>query len=160
KDNYFLWVLNEEEIVPDVLDPVLNRQDIVVGRRSGFAFWIDEDHNNRKILASIRQHSVTRNDYFDGPFDQLADNYAAELEISSYMVKAFPGLEGRIDSYGYYVDTPQPLRVAITTYGTYYTQAQFIQFIDQALASDDPYKHISRRGVPEIPAPVIEPGES
>jgi len=147
KDNYFFWVLNEEEVVPDVLDPVYGRTDVVAGRRSGFVFWIDEDHNNRKILASIRQHSVVRNDYFDGPFDQLADNNAKEVNISSYMVKSYPGLKGRIDAYGYYTDTPQPLRVALTTYGTYYTQAQFLMFIDNALASKDVYKYISRRGI-------------
>ena len=148
KDDYFLWVLNEEAAVPDILDPVYGRPDVVVGRRSGFAFLIDEAHDNRKILASIRQHSITRNDYYDGPFDQLADNYAEEIAISEYMVKAFPALEGRIDTYGYYTDTEQPLRVAITTYGTYYTQAQFLLFIDNAKASGNVYRYISRRGVP------------
>jgi len=160
KDKYFLWILNEAEIVPDVLDPVLDKKDVVVGRRSGFAFWIDEAHDNRKILASIRQHSVTRNDYFDGPFDQLADNYAEEIGISEYMVKAFPALEGRIDKYGYYTDTDRPLRVAITTYGTYYTQAQFLQFIELAKASGDPYRYISRRGVPKPSTPSPQPGGS
>ena len=157
KDKYFLWILNEENGIPDILDPLLDKKDIVVGRRSGFAFWVDEAHGNRKILASIRQHSVTRNDYYDGPFDQLADNYAEKTGVSEYMVKAFPSLEGRIDKYGYYTDTERPLRVAITTYGTYYTQAQFIQFIERAKASGDPYKYISRRGVPETPTPSPQP---
>jgi len=157
KDNYFLWILNEEEVVPDVLDPVIGRQDVFLGRRSGFSFWADEAHDNRKILASIRQHSVTRNDYYDGPFDQLADNYAEEARISEYMVKAFPGLEGRIDTYGYYTDTQNPMRVAITTYGTYYTQAQFLQFISNAIASGNPYKYISRRGVPEATTANVQP---
>ncbi|MFC2006489.1 hypothetical protein ACFLVG_06040, partial [Chloroflexota bacterium] len=104
---------------------------------------------DRKVLASIRQHSVTRNDYYDGPFDQLADNYADEVRISEYMKKAFPALEGRIDKYGYYTDMERPMRVAITAYATYYTQAQFMQFVERAKASKDPYKFISRRGVPE-----------
>ena len=34
--NYFLWVLNEEQPVPDVLDP--RDEDLLVVRRSGFAF--------------------------------------------------------------------------------------------------------------------------
>jgi len=149
KKNYFLWILNEEGVVPDILDPILERKDIVIGRRSGFAFWVDETHDNRKILASIRQHSVKRNDYYDGPFDQLADNYAEEVGISEYMVKAFPALAGRIDTYGYYTDRERPLRVAITTYGTYYTHAQVIAFIDRAKAADDPYQYISRKGIPK-----------
>ena len=98
-------------------------------------------------LVSVDMHSAQTQAVFDGPFDQLADNNAKEVDISSYMVKSYPGLEGRIDAYGYYTDTPQPLRVALTTYGTYYTQAQFLTFIDNALASEDVYKYISRRGV-------------
>ena len=160
KDNYFLWVLNEENEVPDILAPILDRRDIVIGRRSGFAFFVDAAHNNRKILASIRQHSVVRNDYYDGPFDQLADNYAEEAGVSEYMIKSYPALEGRIDMYGYYTDREQPLRVAITTYGTYYTQAQVIAFIDAAIASGDTYRHISRRGVPVASASDTESAES
>ncbi len=153
KGRFFLWILNEEDVVPDILDPILDKKDIVVGRRSGFAFWVDEAHDDRKILASIRQHSVTRNDYYDGPFDQLADNYAEKAGVNEYMVKAYPALEGRIDKFGYYTDTDRPLRVAITSYATYYTQTQFMQFIERAKTSGDPYGYISRRGVPITPPP-------
>jgi len=152
-ENYFFWVLNEEEGVPDVLDTVLEHEDILVGRRSGFAFW--DDGLGRKVLASIRQHSVTRNDYYDGPFDQLADNYAKEVDIQGYMIKASPGMEGRINEYGYFIydqygnKIERPLRVAISTYQTYYTDSQFIAFIEQAKAADDPYMYISRIGVPK-----------
>jgi len=155
--NYFFWVLNEEEGVPDILDPVGEYDDIYVGRRSGFAFW--EDHLGRKILASIRQHSVTRNDYYDGPFDQLADNYAEEVNIRGYMIKASPAMEGRINEYGYFIYDQEgnlvenPLRVAISPYQTYYTQSQFTAFIERAKAADDPYQFISRRGVPEVQVP-------
>lgn len=151
--NYFFWVLNEEEGVPDILDPIGETGDIFLGRRSGFAFW--EDELGRKVLASIRQHSVTRNDYYDGPFDQLADNYAEEVNIKEYMIKANPAIKDRINEYGYYIfdqygnPVDRPLRVAISVYQTYYTQSQFTQFIERAKASDDPYQFISRRGVPE-----------
>ena len=154
KDNYFFWVLNEEEGVPDTLDPVADHDDITVGRRSGFAFW--DDGFGRKVLASIRQHSVTRNDYYDGPFDQLADNYAVEVDIQGYMIKTSPSMEGRINEYGYFIfdqygnKVERPLRVAISTYQTYYTESQFIQFIEWAKADSDPYMYISRRGVPKI----------
>ncbi|MDP6498902.1 MAG: hypothetical protein FI710_14240 [SAR202 cluster bacterium] len=40
--NHFTWVLNEEEIVPDELVPV--EDDLLVGRRSGFAFWVGAAH--------------------------------------------------------------------------------------------------------------------
>ena len=147
--NYFLWVLNEEDGVVDILDPIGEEGDIFVGRRSGFAFWEDAAHDNRKILIGVRQLCVSRNDYYDGPFDQLADNYAEEVRISEYMQKAFPALQGRIDKFGYYTDTERPLRVAITAYMTYYTQSQIVQFVERAQASQDPYQYISRRGVAE-----------
>ena len=152
ENNYFFWVLNEEDGAPDVFDNVTSdtytETDIIVGRRSGFAFWVDAEHDNRKVLASIRQLSVMRNDYYDGPFDQLADNYVytGEINILSYFIKALPGLEGRIDKYGYYTDTTKPLRVALSSYGTYYTNSQLITFVASAKASSDVYHYFSSRG--------------
>jgi len=96
RENYFFWVLNEEEPLPDVLEPVAD--DLLVGKRSGFAFWVDDAHDARKVLFAVRKLSVTRNDYHDGPFDQLADNYAEETNVSEYMQRAFPALRGRIDA--------------------------------------------------------------
>ena len=77
RKNYFLWVLNEEEMVPDILEP--QAEDLLVGKRSGFAFWIDKAHGDRKIFVAVRGYSATRNDYYDGPFDQLADNHVDEI---------------------------------------------------------------------------------
>ena len=107
RDDYFFWVLNEEEPLRDVLDPL--GDDLLVGRRSGFGLWIDRDHGDRKILVGVRQLNIRRNDYYDGPFDQLADNYADETAIAEYMQRAFPSLRGRIDKYGYYTDRERPL---------------------------------------------------
>jgi len=152
--NYFLWVLNEEEFIPDTLEDL--GDNILSGKRSGFAFWVDEAHGNRKVLAAIRRISVTRNDYFDGPFDQLADNDVDVTDVKKYMIMANPGLEDRIDKYGYYTDTERPLRVAISAYGTYYTTADLRAFMGRAIKADDPYQYISRSGVP---LPVSETTE-
>ena len=80
KGNYFTWVLNEEEIVPDELVPV--ESNLLVGRRSGFAFWVDAAHPDRKALVAIRGANATVNNYYDGPFDQLADNYVELTNVS------------------------------------------------------------------------------
>ena len=67
-----------------------------------------------------------------------------------------PGLEGRINEYGYFIfdeygnKIERPLRVAISTYQTYYTESQFTDFIERAKAAADPYLYISRRGVPKL----------
>jgi hypothetical protein len=144
--NYFFWVLNEEEKVPDNFFSL--GEGILVGHRSGFAFWVDPEHPDRKVLATIRKISVTRNDYYDGPFDQLADNYVDETRVSHYMELAIPSIKGRIDKYGYYTDSERPSRVALSCYGTYYTQADIINFLKQAQEAPDPYQYISRGGVP------------
>ena len=153
--NYFIWVLNEEEIVPDDLESLAD--DLLVGKRSGFAFLVDEAHDNRKVLAAVRRINVNRNDYYDGPFDQLADNDADIANVAEYMQLAFPGLAGRIDKYGYYTDQERPMRVALSTYLTYYAQSDLLQFMEQVRAADDPYEYISKRGIVDTPTSVPTP---
>ena len=144
QDNYFIWVLNEERDVPDVLDAF--GEELLIGRRSGFAFW--EDSLGRKVLAGVRLLNVRRNDYYDGPFDQLADNYAEETGVSALMQLAFPALAGRIDQYGYYTDRDPPVRVALSTYRQYTATSDIIQFVEAVKDQPDPYAVISRGGRP------------
>ena len=144
QSDYFLWVLNEDEPLPEALDPA--GEGLLVGRRSGFAFLVDAKNADRKLLVGVRQLNIRRNDYYDGPFDQLADNYAEEVNIRGWIERAFPSLVGRIDTYGYYVDRDPPLRVALSTYYTYATLTQMTQFLALADQHRDPYLYISRAG--------------
>jgi hypothetical protein len=154
-DKYFFWVLNEEAPLADEWDAVAD--DLMVGKRSGFAFWVDAAHDDRKVLMAIRKLSVTRNDYYDGPFDQLADNYAAESNVSEYMQRAFPALRGRIDQFGYYTDQERPMRVALSTYYTYYARSDLARIADAVRAADDPLQLIAKRGVIATPTPAPTP---
>ena len=117
--NHFVWVLNEEEIVPELLFEIEDNPDFVMGAKSGFVFWIDREHGSRKVLSAIRRASVQRNDYYDGPFDQLADNYARETNVSEYMQRAYPNARDNVDEFGYYLDQVRALRVGISPYYTY-----------------------------------------
>lgn len=144
EDKHFLWVLNEEVAVPDVLDAYA--QDLLIGRRSGFAFWIDAAHGGRKVLAGVRQLNIRRNDYYDGPFDQLADNYADETRVSEYMQAAYPSLSGRIDKYGYYTDRETPIRVALSTYYTYASVGGMLRFVAAVREHETPRAFIARGG--------------
>jgi hypothetical protein len=141
--DHFLWVLNEEESVPDILEPVSETDDLVIGRRSGFAFWVDAAHGDRKVMIAIRGQSAVRNDYYDGPFDQLADNYVDEVRVSDYIVRASPSLEGRIDKYGYFTDRESG-RVSISPYYVYFTMTSLRGFFAEAKAQEDPYAFIAR----------------
>jgi hypothetical protein len=159
KDNYFFWVLNEEEKIPDILEEL--EEDLLVGKRSGFAFWVDEQHENRKVLLGVRRLSVTRNDFYDGPFDQLADNYAEETNVAEYMQLAYPALRGRIDKYGYYTDRERPMRVALSNYFSYFAQSDLLPLAERVREAADPYGYISSKGAgePELavtPEPVEE----
>jgi len=149
--NYFIWVLNEEPGVPDTFAPDPITRELVIGKRSGFAFWVDRDHDGRKVLVAIRRLNSNRNDYYDGPFDQLADNYAKEVRISEYMQLAAPGLRGRIDEYGYYTDKERPMRVALACYYSYLAPSDLRKFFERAKQSEDVYQYISRRGIPTYP---------
>ena len=102
--------------------------------------------NDRKVLTGVRQLNIRRNDYFDGPFGQLADNYAEETQISDWMQRAFPSLQGRIDTYGYYTDQERPIRVALSTYYKYAATAHMIEFVKLLPDQDDPHAFISRGG--------------
>jgi len=146
KRNYFLWVLDEEGPVPDQFTALA--ADVVAGKRTGFVFWLDPGAKPRKVLASVRELSVRRNDYYDGPFDQLSDNYVASgvVEIRKYMELAMPALKGRIDEYGYYLDGGEVSRVALINYGSYRTLAEALDFVNRAKQEDDPRFFLSRGG--------------
>ncbi len=149
--NYFFWVLNEEEIVPDELVPA--EPDLLVGRRSGFAFWVDAAHPDRKALVAIRGANATVNNYYDGPFDQLADNYVELTNVSEYMMQASPGLRGRLDKYGYFLDRDGSSRLAISPYFVYFSDAALQAFVQKLRFADDPYFTLSRRGIDPTPTP-------
>ena len=150
--NYFNWVLNEEVPLPDELMPV--GEDLLVGRRSGFAFWVDRAHDARKVLVAIRGQNATINDYYDGPFDQLADNYVDETNVASYVVRASPSLDGRIDKWGYFLDSIRPSRVSISPYYVYFTDRALDLFVSQMKLQRDPYYFVSRKGVLPTPVPA------
>ncbi len=145
RSNYVFWVLNEEELVPDKLQYLA--ADLVVGRRSGFAFFVDAAHNGRKVLAGIHGDNATTNSYYDGPFDQLADNYVDVTNVSYYLQKTSDTLVGRIDKYGYFTDRiGGSSRVAVSPYFVYFNQDQLASLIGIVRSASDPYRAISSRG--------------
>jgi hypothetical protein len=118
----FRWVLNEELPVPEHWRELA--PNVYQGRRTGFVF---QCARGRKHLVAVRGQSVDRNDYCDGPFDQLADNFARETHLREFLEKANPQLRGRIDDFGNFTDERAPARVAIAPYATYYTNAEALR---------------------------------
>jgi hypothetical protein len=95
----FHYILDE---TVEVADQFLDSEDtdrIVIGKRTGFAFYRDE-RLNRKILIGVFQGNSRVNNYFDGPFDQLPDNFLVGDTLRDAILMAEPQLTGQIDRFG------------------------------------------------------------
>ena len=121
-----MYVLNENENVPE--DFVKLSEDVVVGRRTGFGFFLDT-RNSRKILIGVNGRSIERNNYYDGPFDQLPDNYAESTNISKYIEEAYPYTRGNIDKFGGYKNQ-KGSRVVISPYIVYYREEELVDLVE------------------------------
>ncbi len=110
---HFLFALDESGGLPENLPT--DDGIVWIGERSGFAFYQD---GGRKILMAVNADNVARNNYFDGPFDQLSDNFVAGDSFSRYLREAYPYAKGRIDQYGRFTDAVHS-RLAITPYRFY-----------------------------------------
>jgi len=169
--NRFMYILNEEESVPDQLIPV--GPDVAVGRKSGFAFYIDRPNQNRKILMGIFIENVKQNNYYDGPFDQLADNYIDEnSKLSEYIQLAYPYTRNRVDRYGKFIGMAGS-RVAITPYASFDRIEELTEIVDwcrynevgiefySCIAYDDKVRFGIPSGVEEIDddldTPLVSP---
>src|SRR5258708_5019464 len=70
----FHYILDETMEVADEFFPRGRSNRILIGKRTGFAFY--RDHRlERKILVGVYEGNYRLNTYFDGPFDQLPDNF-------------------------------------------------------------------------------------
>jgi hypothetical protein len=95
----FHYVLNEAAPVPDAFFSPKGKDRITIGKRTGFAFY--KDHRlNRKILIGAYEGNMRANNYFDGPFDQLPDNFIEGEALRDAILAVRPQLKGTIDRFG------------------------------------------------------------
>jgi hypothetical protein len=95
----FHYVLDETVKVADELVSAPRMDRIVVGKRTGFAFY--RDHRlDRKILIGAYEGNSQVNNYFDGPFDQLPDNFIEGEDFRNILLEVEPKLKGQIDRFG------------------------------------------------------------
>jgi hypothetical protein len=126
KRKAFRYVLDESVPLPDQLLPfgkdfIAILKDVFVGVRSGFAFYREPDLN-RKLLFGVDRHNMLVNNYYDGPFDQLADNFVDEVKFEQYLNLAYPSNVGKMKGRGDFVDEKGAgihARVAISPYFSY-----------------------------------------
>ena len=99
----FHYVLDETVKPTDELVAAPQTDRIVIGQRTGFAYYRD-DLLDRKILIGVFDANVHANNYLDGPFDQLPDNFIDGESLRASIVEAAPGLAGKIDRFGNSLD--------------------------------------------------------
>ena len=95
----FLFILDETVKVTDEFVESSRDGRVLIGKRTGFVFY--RDHlRDRKILIGVYEENVRVNNYLDGPFDQLPDNFIEGETLRSAILEVDPKLKGKIDRFG------------------------------------------------------------
>jgi hypothetical protein len=99
----FHFILDETVAVPDTLVPMQQTPRILVGKRTGFAFYRDQKLD-RKILIGVYRLNSLENTYLDGPFDQLPENFVEGDTLKRLFVDSDPAAKDKLDRLGHYLD--------------------------------------------------------
>jgi hypothetical protein len=114
----FHYILDETVEPADVFVPApVGDGRILIGKRTGFAVYRDQ-RRDRKILIGVYHDNVVANNYLDGPFDQIPDNFIEGDSFQQAILAVEPDLKGRINRYGSFADGA---RVAVAPYMEYRT---------------------------------------
>ncbi len=156
----FLYILNDnpklDQYEPSQISPALT-----IGMRTSFAFIKDKFADRQILMGDFFGHTQL-NDYFDGPFDQLPDNYVEGDALLDALLQIEPGLKGKVDRYGSQPSGEE--QFAITTYKFYGEVEELKPIADCAEKETDPAKYYScfnaKQGDEEPAAEPGKPGES
>jgi len=127
--NHFYWILNEDGFVPEYFSDYTD--NIVIGNRTEFAFYLDKE-NERKILIGVEGYNVLNNNWYDGPFDQMPDNYIKidSIEVKKYLEAYLPNIKGKIDKFGRYIHE-KGTRVAMAPYLVYFSKEDLVDIVSR-----------------------------
>jgi hypothetical protein len=114
----FWYVLDETVPVADELVPAKAFPQLLIGRRTGFVF-LKDPNRDRKLLVGVYGPNSDANNYLDGPFDQLPDNFLKSDELRRDILLAQPDQSQSIDRLGIRPDADY--RVSIDPYLQYYS---------------------------------------
>ena len=99
----FHYVLDESSAHADEFVGSDRADRLFVGQRTGFAFYRDR-WLDRRILIGVREADSRLNTYFDGPFDQLPENFIQGESLRNAIVSFDPGVGDEIDRFGNFLD--------------------------------------------------------
>jgi hypothetical protein len=158
----FHYILDETIPLADELFPTKRTPQILVGRRTGFAFYQDA-RLPRKIMIAAFEANVRVNNYFDGPFDQLPDNFLEGDALRRAILMESPALKGeKMDRFGHSPDGD--IRYLIGPYVFYRTEDDLYQFhacaTSKKVAHDDYYLCFvgdqDEENGPRVPIPFLK----
>jgi len=97
----FHFLLDQTAPPADQFTALPGQVPIEIGKRTGFAFY---DFDGRKILVGVNERQSRLNSYFDGPFDQLPENFIEGETLRDAIIAASPDVKGKIDRLGNFND--------------------------------------------------------
>ncbi len=157
----FHYILDETVKIPDQFRQSTLTNRILIGVRTGFAYYLDL-RMNRKILIGVFEANSRVNNSFDGPFDQLPDNFVKDNELRDAIVAVEPSLTGKIDRVGGSFDGSG--RYLVGPYATYRTEEQLYAFHQCAIAKNVPAESYyqcfvvnQEYGTDPVPLPLVAP---
>lgn len=120
-----------DQYEPSSLSPA-----VTVGNRTSFVFYKDKLAPRQILIGDFVGHTML-NDYFDGPFDQLPDNYVQGNTLLDSILEVEPRIKGeKVDRYG--SDPTGEFRYGITSYRYYGRVSELKPIIDCAEKNSDP----------------------
>lgn len=129
----FLYILDETVASEQHFQSSASSQ-IKIGYRSSFAYYADR-YIDRWILVGVRTAETMLNTYFDGPFDQLPDNFVQGNALGEALVALSPEVEGQIDRFGNSKDLMG--RMLVDPYVLYEEEEELTLFDQCAAAAVD-----------------------
>lgn len=134
----FMYVLDETVPTPDEFFETEEAPGVSIGRRTGFAF-IKDRFAPRKILVGVSAANTSTNNYLDGPFDQLPDNFLEGDALLEAILAVSPELAGTLDRFGNSED--DTVRYLIAPYMQYEEAGELSMFEDCANSEPLPYHY-------------------
>lgn len=126
----FHYVLDEGVVSETYFQSSASSQ-VRIGRRTHFA-WYKDRYRERWILVGVRAAETSLNTFFDGPFDQLPDNFIEGDVLRNALLTLSPEVEGQIDRLGNSLDLKG--RMLVDPYILYDDEAELAAF-DQCTAA-------------------------
>jgi hypothetical protein len=125
----FHYIYNEKSSFPEQFDSAEFSPQMSIGRRTGFVLYKDKQ-KDRNILIGANDGNSYLNNYNDGPFDQLPDNFIQGEALRDAILAVLPEYKDKIDRFGGLPDGSE--RYAITPY-FYYKTADELKIVEDCV---------------------------